>query len=179
MVKPLAVLCAAILATAGCGAGDAGGSPPPPDASPQETAAVEPSPKQTALECGAAFTPPTGGGLYLSGKFPAKVAVAAGTLTGTVQVNTPQAVRGVVAPRADAFLVRDGRIATVPMPQDSVGAQLDLKPSEARELPADVPLASCPTLPPGTYQLYARVVFTPDNGQTAETFGGPWPIEVT
>jgi hypothetical protein len=31
---------------------------------------------------------------------------------------------------------------------------------------------------PGSYELYARVVLTPDDGAAVESFGGPWPLRV-
>ncbi|MFD0745506.1 hypothetical protein ACFQ1L_29590 [Phytohabitans flavus] len=179
----MAVLLAVLVAAAGCGS-DAS-DPPAPDSSPKESATVEPVPTTdlTALVCGATFTPPTGGGLYLSGRFPASTPASGPAVTGAVEVNSPRAVSGVVAPSAEVFLVRDGRIATVPLPQDTAGKKLDLKPSQPHELPGDAALVSCAAggepLAPGTYQMYARVVFTPDSGTPVESFGGPWPIDVT
>ncbi|WP_460849472.1 hypothetical protein [Phytohabitans suffuscus] len=172
----LAVLLAAL---AGCGAGTE--TPAPDTSPPQETATVDTAPPTgiTALRCGAPFTPPTGGGLYLTGRFPAEAAASGPTVTGTVVVNSPRAVRGVATPRAEIILVRDGRVAAVPAPQDSVAAVLDLKPSQPRELPGDAALTSCGALAPGSYQVYARVVFTPDSGTPVESFGGPWPIQLT
>ena len=31
---------------------------------------------------------------------------------------------------------------------------------------------------PGGYELYARVVVTPDDGAAQRAFGGPWPLRV-
>jgi hypothetical protein len=181
--RAVTILLAAFVATAtaGCGNGDGDAAETPaPDRSPQESATVDPAPNpRTALSCGAEFTPPTGGGLYLTGHFPATAAAAEPSVTGTVEVNSPRAVRGVVGRRAEVFLVRDGRIATVPGTQDSAGVPLDLKPSQAHTMPGGAELGSCAALSPGAYQLYARVVFTPDGGTPVEAFGGPWPIALT
>lgn len=175
------VLLAAIVATAaGCGDGDSGGTPPP-DSSPAPTTTAAPPTTggSLALTCGADFTPPTGGGLYLTGRFPATAAVSGGTVAGTVEVKSPRPVRGVVGGQAEVLLVRDGRIATVPGVQDSIGVLLDLKPSAAHEMPGSADLTSCETLTPGTYQAYARVGFVPDGGARTDSYGGPWPIELT
>jgi hypothetical protein len=174
------LLVAVVAAAAGCGDGDAGEAPAP-DRSPQASATTDPAPAGpgTVLSCGAQFTPPTGGGLYLTGHFPATAPAAGPPVTGTVEFNSPRAVRGVAGRRAEVFLVRDGRIATAPGIQDSAGVLLDLKPSQAHELPGGAELSSCAALSPGTYQLFARVVFTPDAGTPVESFGGPWPITLT
>jgi hypothetical protein len=178
--RTAAVLLAAIVATAtaGCGGdGDAGGAPAPDSsAGPSPTVATT---RPTALACGADFTPPTGGGLYLTGRFPATAAASGRTVTGTVEVKSPRPVRGVVGRYAEVFLVRDGRIATVPGARDAIGILLDLKPSQAHEMPGAADLASCAALTPGTYQMYAHVSFTPDQGTTTDSYGGPWPIELT
>lgn len=134
------------------------------------------------LECGQPFRPPAGGGLTLTGSFPATVRAGEPAVTGTVEVTSRKEARGVTSPGADVFLVRDGRVATVPVPQDAIGVRWDLAPGRTERLPAEATLVSCDpgggTVPPGTYELYARVLFTPDDGVGVESFGGPWPLEV-
>ena len=74
------------------------------------------------IECGAAFAPVAGGVLTLTGDFPAGVSAAEQVVAGTVDVVAARdEARGVVTPLAEAFLVRDGRIVTLPLPQDAVG----------------------------------------------------------
>jgi hypothetical protein len=126
---------------------------------------------------------PAGAGpLTLTGRFPAAAPAGAGVVSGVVEVTSRVPVRGVVLPRAEVFLVRDGRVATVPVPQDAMGARLDLAPGRTEQLPGEAALASCEPgvgpVPPGIYELYARVVFTPDGGASVESFGGPWPLQV-
>lgn len=136
----------------------------------------------TVVKCGQLFHPPAGGGLTLTGRFPATVPAGERAVVGTVEVTGKVAVRGVVAPRADVFLVRQGRVATVPLAQDMAGIRWDLAPGEVERLPGEAPLVSCDPgggpVPAGAYELYTRVVITPDDGVSAESFGGPWPIEV-
>lgn len=181
--RAAAVLLAAIVVTVATGCGDGGaGEAPAPDSSPRQSTPGAPATAThpAVLACGAQFTPPTGGGLYLTGRFPAAAAASGGTVAGTVEVKSPRPVRGVVGRHAEVFLVRDGRVATVPGVQDSAGVLLDLGSSEAHEMPGSADLTSCAALTPGTYQVYARVGFVPD-GSTARTdsYGGPWPIELT
>ena len=48
-------------------------------------------------------------------------------------------------------------------------------------MPGLVSLVSCESggpLAPGEYELYVRVVITPDDGPPQESFGGPWPLRV-
>ncbi|MFJ9027123.1 hypothetical protein ACIRQP_01100 [Streptomyces sp. NPDC102274] len=136
----------------------------------------------TVLECGRPFGPTAGGVLTLTGRFPASVPPGEPAVTGTVEATSPVAVRGVVLPRADVFLVRHGRVATVPAAQDSMGIRWDLTAGKAERLPGEAALVSCDPgggrVRPGTYELYARVVFTPDDGAGTESFGGPWSLEV-
>ena len=53
---------------------------------------------------------------------------------------------------------------------------------DARTLPAVASLLSCEPaggrLAPAVYDLYARVVVTPDDGTPKMCFGGPWPLRV-
>jgi len=172
-----------VLAAAGC-AGEAVGGSPEPETSPKERVTVDPTPAThtTALECGQPFTSSAGGGLTLTGRFPATVPAGERAVTGTVEITSRAAVRGVLTPRADVFLVRDGRIATVPVAQDASGVEWDLAPGKVESMPGDVALVSCGpdggSVRPGTYELYARVVMTSDDGASVESFGGPWPLDV-
>jgi hypothetical protein len=126
---------------------------------------------RSALECGQPFRPPSGGGLTLTGRFPVVVSSIEQALSGTVEVASEnEVVRGVVTPNADVFLVRDGRIATLPLPQDLVGTRLELAPGKGETLPAQGTLSPCDpgggtadeSLQPGTYELYARAVLVPE-----------------
>jgi hypothetical protein len=136
----------------------------------------------TVLRCGQPFRPSVDGRLTLTGRFPTAASAGERVVAGTVQVTSAVAARGVVAPGADVFLVRDGRLATLPMPQDAMGIRWDLTPGRTERLPGTATLASCEpgggSLSPGAYELYARVVFTPDDGPDVESFGGPWPLDV-
>jgi hypothetical protein len=140
----------------------------------------------TAIECGDAFESSAGAGLTVTGRFPASVRSTEEVVHGTVEVASEDDVRGVVAPAADVFLVRNGRIATLPLPQDLVGMPLKLVAGKVAELPAQAALSPCDpgggvtdgTLRPGTYELYARVVLNNDDGSSLEAVGGPWPLEV-
>jgi hypothetical protein len=178
------ILVAVVLTTAGCGGGGPVGAGPQPEASGKERVTVDPPPVVgvTALGCGQPFNRPSGGGLTLTGRFPATASAGERAVTGTVEVTSAVAVRGVVAPRADVFLVRDGRVATMPVPQDALGIRWDLAPGKIERLPGEATLMSCDpgsgSVHPGTYELYARVVLTPDDAAGVESFGGPWPLQV-
>jgi hypothetical protein len=146
---------------------------------------------------------PAGAGpLDLTGRFPAVAPAGAQVVSGVVEVTSRVPVRGVVLPQAEMFLVRDGRVATVPVLQDAMGVRLELAAGRVERLPGKATLVSCEPgagpVSPGTYQLYARVVLTPDGGgpdggasdgggpdggasdggASMESFGGPWPLEV-
>ena len=183
--RAAALLLVVALSAAGCaGGGAATGGAPTPESSPGKGVAVSPTSAadEVPFACGRLFRPPVGGVLALTGRFPSTVSVGERTLAGTVEATSRVAVRGVVAPRADVFLVRDGRVATVPTAQDAVGERWDLAPGAVRRLPGEVPLVSCAPagepVPAGAYEVYARVVVTPDDGAAVEYFGGPWPLEV-
>jgi hypothetical protein len=173
-----------VLATAGCGNFAAAGSGPEPSNSVEEPAAMNSSqgPVGTALACGQPFPTSTEKGLTFAGRFPATVAVAERRLTGTVAITSQISLRGMVTPRADLFLVRSGRVVTLPVPQDLVGVLWDLSPGDAISMPGEATLISCDAgkalLSPGGYQLFARVVVVPDQGDRAEFLGGPWPVEL-
>lgn len=104
------------------------------------------------------------------------------TVAGTVEVTGRAALRGVGAPRADVFLVQDGRVVTLPSPQDALGVRWDLAPGQVVRLPGEATLAACDSagglVPPGAYELYAQVLFTPDDAAGSASFGGPWPLDV-
>jgi hypothetical protein len=142
-----------------------------------------PGASPTPLECGGPFRlPATRPLLTVSGQFPARTPAKDGSVSSQVNVTAGGAVRGVMAPSADGFLVRDGRIVTLPAPQDLMGVRLTLAPGTVRRLPALVTLEPCAAgtaaLPPGPYELYVRVVVNRDDGSALESFGGPWAIEV-
>jgi hypothetical protein len=63
-----------------------------------------------------------------------------------------------------------------------MGLRWDLAPGRTQRLAGEATLLSCGPgggpVPPGIYELYARVVFTPDDGPGVESFGGPWPLQV-
>ena len=140
------------------------------------------TPDPGVLECGARLGSTPGGMLTLTGRFPTAAAADEQTVAGTVTVAVKRSgAHGVVTPQAEAFLVRDGRIATLPVPQDSVGQRLDLADGRVASMPATVSLVPCSgggVLPTGTYDLYVRVVLNHDDGTRADSLGGPWPLEV-
>lgn len=174
---------AVVLATAGCGGGAAPGEALDPIASPNQNGTVVPTPvpNLTALECGQPFQSPGGRGLTLTGRFPATTGAGAREVTGTVEVTSQEAIQGMTTTHADVFLVRDGRIATLPSPKDPVGIRLDLGPGKVTNLPGEVILGSCGPggVRPGSYELYVLVVLVPDHAALVESFGGPWLLEVT
>ncbi|MCA2215996.1 hypothetical protein [Jidongwangia harbinensis] len=135
------------------------------------------------IACGRPFRGTAGGELTMVARFPATAAAAAGTVTGTVEVTAERAVRGVAGPRAQAFLVRDGRVVSMPMAQDLSGRRWAVAPGGTERLPADVVLVSCEPggapLPPGRYELWTRLVVTPDDGPGVASLAGPWPFEIT
>jgi hypothetical protein len=170
-----------LLLAAGCGTAASGGQAAP---SPEESMSTDlpASPAPAGLECGAPFEPTTGGILTVTGRFPTAVSASEQMVTGTVVVaaNGSEA-RGVVTPQAEAFLVRDGRVVTLPMPQDSVGRKLALRDGKVQRMPTMATLVACSggeVLPTGTYDLYVRVVLNLDDGSRADSIGGPWPLEV-
>ncbi|MFY1695878.1 MULTISPECIES: hypothetical protein [unclassified Solwaraspora] len=170
------------LATAGC-AGTGTGNPQP---APEEGTTMEPAPEASAdaLGCGQPLRIPDDAALTVDGQFPSTVSGTDRDVTGTVEVTSHRAVRGVVSPRAEVFLVQQGRIAAVPVAQDLMGVQWDLAAGDVEQLPGDVPLVSCEPaggpVPAGDYELYARVAIAPDDGtERLVSYGGPWPLQVT
>ena len=177
----LTVVSALVLAVGGCGG--AGATSPPDSEESTRGAPVATVSSTGGIACGQEFRAPGGGELTMVAKFPASVAAAAGVVTGTVEVTGRRAVRGVVSPRAQAFLVRDGRVVSTPMAQDLSGVRWDLAAGGVERLPADAVLVSCEPgggpLPAGRYELWARLVLTPDDGPGVTSVGGPWPLEIT
>ncbi|MFV2088649.1 hypothetical protein [Micromonospora sp. LOL_021] len=136
------------------------------------------------LGCGQPFETSGDGVLTVDGRFPSTASGTDRAVTGTVEVTGRRAVRGVVSPRAEVFLVRQGAVAAVPAAQDLIGVQWDLAVGDVEQLPGDVPLVSCEPaggpVPAGDYELYARVVIVPADGtDRLVSFGGPWPLRVT
>jgi hypothetical protein len=119
----------------------------------------------------------------LEGRFPNTVGAGQHAVNGTVEVSADQPVRGMAAPAADAFLVSEGKVVTTPLPQDAMAVRFDLAAGETKSVAAMGSLVSCGQaggpVPPGDYELYARFVLIPDDGEPAPAFGGPWPLAVT
>jgi hypothetical protein len=140
--------------------------------------------------CGRPFPGPAASAqavdLRVSGRFPRAAPAGQGSVAGAVEVTASRAVTGVGAAAADAFLVRQGRVVATPAPQDLVGVRWELGPDTPHRLVAQARLASCvppaAALPPGDYEVYVRVAFTPDSGPgggtVVEGYGGPWPLQV-
>jgi hypothetical protein len=175
-VRPL--LAALVLGVAGCGDGAVGGSV----GAEESRVKSEPGEQSGEVRCGRPIDLPVPGGLRLVGRFPESVPAGQQTVGGIVEVTSREAVRGVAAPAADVFLVRDDRVVTTPMAQDAIGVRWELAAGETRRMPAMASLVSCEPdggpLPPGRYELYARVVLTPYDGPAQTAFGGPWRLRL-
>lgn len=134
------------------------------------------------VRCGRPFELPAPGGLQLLARIPESVPAGQQALSGTVEVTSREAVRGVWPAAADVFLVRDDQVVTTPVAHDAVGVRWELAAGETKSMPALASLTSCEPdgapLPPGRYELYARVVVTPDDGDAQQAFGGPWRLRV-
>lgn len=126
---------------------------------------------------------PPAGRLRLEGRFPNSVGAGQNAVNGTVEVSSDQPVSEKAAPAADAFLVREGTVVTTPLPQDTMAVRFDLAGGQTKSVPAYGSLVSCEQagvrLPPGDYELYARFVLIPDDGEPEASFGGPWPLAVS
>jgi hypothetical protein len=171
-----------LLLATGCGSGASGERR---TSSPEEsmTTNLPPvSPGPTSLECGARFAPVAEGELTVSGRFPTAASAAEQMVNGTVEISANRSTaRGVVTPLAEAFLVREGRIVTLPVPQDSVGRSLNLTEGSVERMPAMASLIPCAggdALTTGTYDLYVRVALNHEDGTRADSLGGPWSLEV-
>lgn len=165
------VAVAGVLTLAGCG----GAAAPAP---------VPGRRQMTVQQVGCGRPVPAGtDGWRMTGSFPAAVAAAAGSVTGTVTVSGPVAVRGVTGPGAEAYLVRDGVVVTAAPVQDAVGVRWDVPAGRSRDLPALGLLTACAApggpLPPGRYELHARLVVVPDDGPPVTAVGGPWRLQVS
>jgi hypothetical protein len=118
----------------------------------------------------------------LTARFPKSVRAAEQMVSGTVEVTSEKALRGVAAAAAGAFLVRDGRVVTTPLPQDAVGVAWAPAEGEKKSVPAIASLMSCEPdggpLAPGDYELYAQFVLTPDDGSPITGYGGPLALRV-
>jgi hypothetical protein len=134
------------------------------------------------VRCGRPFRLPAAGGLRLVARFPESVQAGQQAVGGRVEVTSRDAMRGVAAPAADVFLVRDDRVVAMPMPQDAIGVDWELAAGETRSVPALASLVSCEPdggpLPPGRYELFAQMVLVPDDAAVQRAFGGPWPLGV-
>ena len=134
------------------------------------------------VRCGRPFQLPAPAGLRLVARFPESVPAGQQTLRGMVEVSSREAMRGVAPAAADVFLVRDDKVVTTPVPGDAIGIRWELAAGETRTMPALASLVSCEPaggpLPPGAYELYARVVVTRDDGAAQRAFGGPWRLRV-
>jgi hypothetical protein len=162
------------LLVADCGGGAAGGSVE------EEGSGVDSEPGE--VRCGRTFQLPAPAGLRLLARFPESVPFGQRTLSGTVEVTSQEAMRGVAPAAADVFVVLDDRVVTTPVPQDAIGIRWDLGAGETRTMPALASLVSCEPdagpLRPGGYELYARVVVTRDDEAAQPAFGGPWRLRV-
>jgi hypothetical protein len=167
----LAVL---VLGVSGCGGGSPGGS--------VEAEESQVNSDSGEVRCGRPFQLPGVAGLRLVARFPESVPAGRQTLSGTVEVTSLKAMRGVAPAAADVFLVRNDQVVTTPVAQDAIGIRWEPAAGETRTMPALASLVSCEPdgrpLPPGDYELYARVVLTPDNGTSQRAFGGPWRLRV-
>jgi len=134
------------------------------------------------VACGRPFRLPPPGALRLAARFAQGAPADRQIVNGTVRITAEEAVSGVAAAGADAFLVRAGRVVTTALPQDAVGVRFALAAGETTSVPATASLVSCEPgggpLPRGDYELYAQFVVTPDDGPPAPAFGGPWPLRV-
>jgi hypothetical protein len=134
------------------------------------------------VRCGRPFQLPAPVGLRLVARFPESVRAGQQTLDGMVEVTSRSALRGVAPAAADVFLVRDDQVVTTPVAQDAIGIRWELAAGETKVMPALASLLSCDPddgpLRPGAYELYARLVVTPDDGAAQRAFGGPWRLRV-
>ena len=141
---------------------------------------MDPDPGE--VRCGRRFELPAPGDLRLLARFPESVPAGQQALSGTVGITSRKAMRGVWPAAADVFVVRDDQVVTTPLAQDAIGMRGELAAGETKTLPALASLVTCGPdggpLPPGEYELYARVVMAPDAGAAQRAFGGPWRLRV-
>lgn len=136
-------------------------------------------------ECGALVPEAGPSRLTVAGRFAATADASGQVLTGTVEVSVPTGadpISGVIAPEAFAFLVRDRRVLTEPLPQDTVGELVELAPGRSVVVPARASLARCAAaggpVEPGGYEVWALMTVTGDDGTAVQALGGPWPVDV-
>lgn len=161
---------------------------PSPVATPGDGAPTQGSSASVAaLTCGGRFEGPAASPISLVGRFPSTVDRREPVVSGTVEVvNSQESVSAVVIPSAEVLLVKNGRIVTLPMPQDLVGQPVTVAPGRSATLPAAGTLTPCEApdpsaasrVPPGSYEVYARVVLNRDDGSQVVAAGGPWSVEV-
>jgi hypothetical protein len=134
------------------------------------------------VRCGRPFRSPAPGALRLVGRFPESVPAGQPAVSGRIELTSLEAIRGVAARAADVFLVRQDCVVTAPVAQDAIGVRWEQAAGETRSMPATASLISCAPdgepLPPGRYELYARVVVIPDDGPPLRAFGGPWRLRL-
>jgi hypothetical protein len=140
------------------------------------------TPRAGEVACGRPFRLPPAGAMRLTARFPQAAPADKQMVTGTVQITAEEAVSGVAAGSADAFLVRAGRVVTTPLPRDAIGVRLALAAGETKSVPATASLVPCEpgggSLPRGDYELYVQFVVTPGDGSPTTAYGGPWPLRV-
>jgi hypothetical protein len=173
-----AIVFAVVFAISGCAGGGTTAGAPVPETSPREQKSMNTG---TAIECGQQLRIPAGDTLTLTGKFPASSAAGQRSVAGAVEVSSRVAVRGVSSPNAAVVLVQNGRVVTLPGPQDLIGVRWDLPAGTTKQVPGEVTLVSCvdgASVRPGDYELYAWVVVIADDGTRVESVGGPWKFEV-
>jgi hypothetical protein len=162
------------LLAAACGDGAAG------ESVGAERSGVDADPGD--VRCGRPFELPAPAGLRLVARFPESVPFGQQALSGTVEVTSREAMRGVAPAAADVFVVLDDQVVTTPVPQDAIGIRWDVRAGETSTLPALASLVSCAPdgepLRRGGYELYARVVVTRDDQEALHAFGGPWRLRV-
>lgn len=153
-----------------------------PQERPHDGLVDSPPATATDLLCGKVFHLPVPGRLIVSGDFPTTVPAGGRAISGSVEVRSQEIIRGVAAPGADMFLVRDACVVTEPVVQDSLGIRWDLEPGTIQRLPGFCVLTPCApdggSLVIGDYLLFARVVVALDDGTRLESFGGPWPLSL-
>jgi hypothetical protein len=140
----------------------------------------------SSLECGQAFRRQPAEGFTLTGFFPTVVRRSEGVVSGTVAFEGKGESREAVMSRvADLFLVQDGLVVALPLPQDGAGVSVTVAAGKAVTVSANCLLTPCDSadsapalLEPGAYESYARILLNYDDGSHVECFGGPWLVEI-
>lgn len=176
------LVCVIAFAAGGCGLGASGGTPEFAPSVETERNVVSPGAGLTGLRCGQQVRATADGGLSLVGRFPGTAAAGELTAAGRVDVTSSAAVHGIAAPHADMFLVKAGRVVTLPVPQDAVGVRWELAAGVPKSVSGEVTLVSCEPaggrLAPGAYELYARIAVFPDSGPVVEFIGPVGALDV-